>query len=122
MKAQGLPITTVVIIVLAVAVLAVVIIFFLAGTGSGQASVNTFQCQQMCGTVNTLVASKQLCDKSDIDKVSTAKSFCSSNCHTKVSCVISTRGTSCGWDITSFTPNGCLTCTGTPKTPSIVAC
>jgi len=110
-KGQGLPITTVVLIVLAVAVLAVIIIFFLGGMGSSNSSINTFQCQQMCSTINTLVASNQVCDSSNVKDISTFKSFCAGKCNDKISCVISTRKTSCGWDVSLKTPNACVGCT-----------
>ena len=112
-RAQGLPITTVVIIVLSVAVLAIVTIFFLSGTASGQASVSTFQCQQQCQTANTLIQGKQICstDSNVLKTIGTLKSFCSSGCATKTACALPNINNGCGYDRTDPTIQPtCLSC------------
>jgi len=114
-KAQGLPITTVVLIVICILVLVVIILFFLGGFGSGQSSVNTFQCQQQCQTINVLINGKQMCclstDSTCLAGVTSMKSFCTGGCATKVACALPNINNGCGYDRSTSTST-CLKCSG----------
>ena len=126
-KAQGLPITTVVLIAICIMVLVIIILFFLGGFGSGTNSVNTFQCQQMCQTINTLVAGNQICDPTGVGNINSFKSFCSGNCDKKVSCSLNTRKNNCGWDLDNaivvvYPTPACIKCNGVPPNPVIASC
>jgi len=124
MKAQGLPINVVVLIVICILVLVVIILFFLGGFGSGQSSVNTFQCQQQCQTINVLINGKQMCctasDTSCLAGVSTMKSYCSGKCDTKVACALPNINNGCGYDRSTSTST-CLKC-NSPTQPIIGNC
>jgi hypothetical protein len=124
MKAQGLPISTVVLIVLGVTVLIAVIIFFLSGMGSGQSGISTFQCQQMCETINTLIQGKQICcgitDASCLKGVTSINSFCSGKCNTKITCAMP-KMVGCDKYDTSTCSNPILNCS-LLGTPQIVGC
>jgi len=104
-KAQGLPITTVVLIVICILVLVVIILFFLGGFGSGQSSVNTFQCQQQCQTINVMLKSNQTCN--GIANLNVAKSYCSGGCIAKAPCVLSEGNYCGGWNVVA---SQCVTC------------
>jgi len=108
MKAQGLPINVVVLIVICILVLVVIILFFLGGFGSGQSSVNTFQCQQQCQTINVMVKAGQVCGINALASLSVAKSFCSSECDKKVSCVLP-EGSYCNGGL-NVAANECFKC------------
>jgi len=105
-KAQGLPITTVVLIVICILVLVVIILFFLGGFGSGQSSVNTFQCQQQCQTINVQVKAGQVCGTTSFDNA--AKNYCNANCNSKIRCVLP-EGSYCNGQYI-VNANECITC------------
>jgi len=122
-KAQGLPITTVVLIVICILVLVVIILFFLGGFGSGQSSVNTFQCQQQCQTINVLITGKQMCctriDNVCLNNVNSLKSFCSGKCDTKVACALPKIDNGCGYNAATGCNSPMLTCNPSTNAPSI---
>jgi len=122
-KAQGLPITTVVLIVICIMVLVVIVLFFFGGFGSGQSSVNTFQCQQQCQTINVLINGKQMCcSKSDtvcLNNVNTIKNFCSSGCNTKVACTLPKIDNGCGYNAATSCNSPLLVCDPISKAASI---
>jgi hypothetical protein len=104
-KAQGLPITTVVLIVICILVLVVIILFFLGGFGSGQSSVNTFQCQQQCQTIIVTLKANQTCN--GIATLNTAISYCNSGCKTKAPCILPPGNYCGGWNVIG---EQCISC------------
>ena len=96
MKSQGLPITTIVLIVLGISVLAAVLIFFLGGFGQGSSSVNTFQCQQWCTTINTQIEAGML-DPDGFRNYKVVNDYCNNKCNNTMICNIPSKSGS--WEI-----------------------
>lgn len=87
-KAQGLPITTIVLIVIVLIVLIAVALFFFSGfdkaTEQTDPSINIAKCQARCATAKSL-ASKL--DNSNVDHVKDKSGFCSDvECDEVVEC------------------------------------
>ena len=122
-KAQGLPITTVVLIVICIMVLVVIVLFFFGGFGSGQSSVNTFQCQQQCQTINVLINGKQVCSTSTatIATINSIQNYCTGKCDTKTACALPKTNNGCGYDTTGLTGTPILKCDSAynPPRPSV---
>jgi hypothetical protein len=93
--------------------------------GSSSSSINTFQCQQMCSTINVLIQSKSMCCKINdgpcLKGISTMKSFCSGSCDKKTTCALpQIKG--CGdYDTSSCSGTPTLTC-NTAGSPVISGC
>jgi len=112
MKSQGLPITTIVLIVLGISVLAAVLIFFLGGFGQGSSSVNTFQCQQWCTTINTQIEAGML-DRYGFSAYKVVNDYCDNKCDKVMICNIPQKSGS--WSIGQLGQKCFIDCSSTAK-------
>ena len=108
-KAQGLPMTTIVLIIIVLIVLVVVALFFFTSFGRGSGSVNVFQCQQQCSTINTLITAGQICSTS-VSSNDNFKRFCAGGCASAIKCQLTTRSNNCGWNLATYSNPACITC------------
>ncbi len=76
MKAQSLPISTIVIIVIAVVVLAAVLLFFFGAFGKPQSTVNDQNFVAYCNTIVEHVQNSNPTNKSEAQTLATDFGFC----------------------------------------------
>lgn len=104
MRAQGLPITTIVLIIIAIAVLAGVVLLFYFGWFKPQSSVGE---QEMISKCQSLCAQIQAHNpKTKSDAASYADTFCSFNCSDYVTCRVTLQeGGECIIDCSGTSPS-----------------
>ena len=76
-KAQGLPLSTIVLVIIVIVVLAAVVIFFIIYFGKGTAGVDIFQCQQLCQAEKTRFVDNSYTWPTD---VTTNSEYCKQGC------------------------------------------
>ena len=92
-KAQGLPMSTIIIIILVLFVLAGVGIFFFTQFGAGGEGASQAQCIQMCQTIKSQIASIEEGSWADVQNSDVAVRFCEGHsvpegCVTMVQCKV----------------------------------
>lgn len=104
MKAQELPISTIIIIVIVLVALVAILLFFFTSFGQGQGGVeeqNKFSnCQAICTQIN----SRNPTDESGVLSAESTFGFCTNNCDQYISCVVDSASCKLG-----CAPRACTT-------------